>query len=118
MNIECINHNAYRELKQLGWTIFSNLDVNIKSELLGDTIKTEIEFEGKVRDFTLDFLKNYYPLYYDSAQNGIKVFAKIIQTEKNIEQSYKKLEQSKKNLEVINKEIEEKKKQIEELEKK
>ena len=61
-------------------------------------VNSFIEFEGKVRDFTLDFLKNYYPLYYDSAQNGIKVFAEIVQTEKNIEQITKNFEEAKEKI--------------------
>ena len=59
MNIECINHDVYRELKQLSWVIFSNLDVDIKSELLGDTVKTEVIFEGKTyTDISPYFEKN------------------------------------------------------------
>ena len=72
-----------------------------KNVLLG--INSFIEFKGKVRDLTLDFLKNNYPLYYDSAQNGLKIIEKFEQIKKDLEQTEKKLEQSYKKLEALDK---------------
>ena len=48
-----------------------------KNVLLG--VYSFIEFKGEVRDFTLEFFKNCYPLYYDYAQNGLKLFSEMKQ---------------------------------------
>lgn len=47
MGILCINHDNHRDLSQLAWAIFGNLDVDIKSEFVGENIITSIDFEGE-----------------------------------------------------------------------
>lgn len=46
MSIEC-NHNSYRDLLQLSWVIFGNLEVDINSEVADEFVKTTVVFNGK-----------------------------------------------------------------------
>lgn len=53
------NHNSYRELKQLSWVVFGNLDVDINSEVFDNIVKTEVIYNNqKYTDISEYFEKN------------------------------------------------------------